>query len=76
MVASEVSKAAARSPTDTEPVARMGSVYVYRVARETDEEKLLSALHDLEERGVGERRAEGFGQVRVCDEFHLEIQRR
>jgi CRISPR-associated protein Csx10 len=24
----------------------------------------------LEQRGIGDRTSEGFGQVKVCDEFH------
>lgn len=61
-------------PKDTEPVARMGSVYVYSTARTRADAGLLKGLRELEEQGVGERRAEGFGQVRVCDEFHLATQ--
>jgi CRISPR-associated protein Csx10 len=61
-------------PKDTQLAARMGSVYVYHVNRRPDDEQWLKALKELEEHGVGERRVEGFGQVRVCDEFHLEIQ--
>ena len=34
----------------------------------------LTALRTLEEQGVGERRREGFGEVRVCDDFHGRIQ--
>lgn len=60
-------------PKDTELVACMGSVYVYHTSRTPDDPDWLNALRTLEEQGVGERRAEGFGQVRVCDEFHLEI---
>jgi CRISPR-associated protein Csx10 len=63
-----------RLPKDTEMVARQGSVYVYHIARSPDDEALLSALRSLEEYGVGERRVEGFGQVRVCEEFHQVIQ--
>jgi CRISPR-associated protein Csx10 len=61
-------------PKDTELVARMGSVYVYHTPKKLDDQSWLNALRELEERGVGERRVEGFGQVRVCDEFHQDIQ--
>jgi len=57
-----------RLPKVTEVIASMGSVYVYWTA---DIEKWLPALAKLEEHGLGARRAEGFGRVRVCDEFHL-----
>ena len=55
-------------PKDVEVTAVMGSCYVFWTA---DIDKWEQALVDLEARGVGERRAEGFGQVRVCDEAHL-----
>ena len=61
-------------PKDTELVARMGSAYAYHTPHRPDDEGWLSALRRLEESGVGERRAEGFGQARVCDRFHLKIQ--
>ncbi|MCS6862325.1 MAG: CRISPR-associated RAMP protein Csx10 [Abditibacteriales bacterium] len=61
-------------PKDTELVAKMGSVYVYHAPYNLDDTTWLNALRDLEEQGVGEKRVEGYGQVRVCDEFHREIQ--
>ena len=61
-------------PKDTELVARMSSVYVYHAPHKLDDEDWLKALCALEEQGVGERRVEGFGQVRVCEAFHQEIQ--
>jgi CRISPR-associated protein Csx10 len=63
-----------RLPKDTELTARMGSVYVYHTTDGLDEAEWCDSLRALEESGVGERRREGFGQVRVCDEFHGEIQ--
>lgn len=35
-----------------------------------DEAQLLTKLSALERRGVGERRAEGFGRIVICDPFH------
>jgi len=35
-------------------------------------ETLLRRLFELEEQGIGKRRAEGFGRVRVSDQFHQE----
>jgi CRISPR-associated protein Csx10 len=55
-------------PKVTEVIASMGSVYLYWTA---DIDKWLPALAELEVHGLGERRAEGFGRVRVSDEFHL-----
>ncbi|MDQ3918622.1 MAG: CRISPR-associated RAMP protein Csx10 [Acidobacteriota bacterium] len=63
-----------RLPKDTELVARMGSVYVYHTSDTVDNASWPAALRALEERGVGERRREGFGAVRVCDDFHGMIQ--
>lgn len=56
-------------PKPTELATRMGSVFVFRtqhIARWAD------ALVDLEARGVGERTAEGLGEVTICDDFHVE----
>jgi CRISPR-associated protein Csx10 len=61
-------------PKDTELVAQMGSVYVYHSPRRSEDTGWLAALTELEEQGIGERRVEGFGQVRVCEEFHQVIQ--
>jgi len=54
-------------PKDVEVVVPRGSVFVYWTSNLNQWE---SALQDLELRGIGERTAEGFGQVRVSDEFH------
>ena len=63
-----------RLPKDTELVARTGGVYVYHTTDSAGDENWLRALRALEENGVGGRVREGFGQVRVCDEFHGRIQ--
>jgi len=55
-------------PKETEAVATMGSVYVFWTE---DMTKWQTALADLEALGIGYRRTEGFGRVRVCDDFHL-----
>jgi CRISPR-associated protein Csx10 len=55
-------------PKDVDVVVPMGSVFVFWTA---DLERWVSNLLDLEQRGVGERTAEGFGQVRICDKFHV-----
>ncbi|GIV87220.1 MAG: CRISPR-associated RAMP protein Csx10 [Chloroflexus sp.] len=57
-------------PKPTNIAVSMGSVYVFttKTPLETkDIEKLAALQHD----GIGERRQEGYGQVRICDEFHL-----
>ena len=52
---------------DIELVTNIGSVYLFSTTRLDD---WRSRLVELEKRGVGDRRTEGFGQIRICDEFH------
>lgn len=50
-----------------------GSVFLYSL-KSNDEEitkKLLEDLERIEDFGLGLKTQEGFGQVRVCDEFHF-----
>jgi CRISPR-associated protein Csx10 len=54
---------------DTELITDRGSVYLFSVDK-IHEKVWVNALSDLESRGIGDRTMEGFGQVRVCDEFH------
>ncbi|WP_373542898.1 CRISPR-associated RAMP protein Csx10 [Chamaesiphon sp.] len=54
---------------DTELVTDRGSVYLFSV-ESAHQEEWIAALTNLENRGIGDRTMEGFGQVRVCDEFH------
>jgi CRISPR-associated protein Csx10 len=53
---------------DVELVTNKGAVYLFST---TNPEDWWPALSNLELMGVGDRTSEGFGQVRVCDEFHL-----
>lgn len=59
-------------PKDVDVVTTLGSVFVFWT---TQPEKWEAPLLDLETWGIGERTAEGFGQVRVCDQFHLNYER-
>jgi len=52
---------------DVELVTNRGSVYLFSTPQI---DQWLPALEHLEQRGVGDRTCEGFGQIRVCDEFH------
>ena len=53
---------------DVELVTTRGGVYLFS----TDNKDLwLKAWENLEVYGVGERTSEGFGQVQICNEFHL-----
>lgn len=53
---------------DVELVTNKGAVYLFSTTREND---WLEALENLEVQGVGDRTCEGFGQVQICNEFHL-----
>ena len=55
-------------PKDVDVVVPMGSVFVFWTE---DLQRWGSNLLDLEHWGIGERTAEGFGQVRICDKFHV-----
>lgn len=57
-------------PKQNAVATQMGSVFVFQAADGLSPDD-YAALARLEHDGVGERRAEGYGQVRICDEFHL-----
>lgn len=50
---------------------KRGSVFVYKISADKLDE-ILPKLLDLEQKGIGERKEEGFGHIRICDEFHYE----
>ncbi|WP_129678070.1 CRISPR-associated RAMP protein Csx10 [Candidatus Chloroploca sp. Khr17] len=47
----------------------MGSVFVFLAAAPLSEAD-CAKLAELQQQGIGERRQEGYGQIRICDEFH------
>ncbi|NJN87946.1 MAG: CRISPR-associated RAMP protein Csx10 [Leptolyngbyaceae cyanobacterium SL_7_1] len=53
---------------DVELITNMASVYLFSTEQP---DRWYEPLHRLEQRGVGDRTPEGFGQVKVCDPFHL-----
>ncbi len=55
-------------PKETDLVTKMGSIFVFHTP---DIEAWLSELQTLENIGIGNRREEGFGQILICDPFHL-----
>lgn len=55
-------------PRSPEVAARRGSCFLFRTA---DLARWEAPLARLEARGLGARTTEGFGDVRVCDPFHL-----
>jgi CRISPR-associated protein Csx10 len=54
-------------PKDVDVIVPMGSVFVFWSEQP---DRWDEALLDMESWGIGERTSEGFGQVRICDEFH------
>ncbi|KAB8316804.1 CRISPR-associated RAMP protein Csx10 [Tolypothrix campylonemoides VB511288] len=53
---------------DMELITNKGSVYLFSTA---EKDLWSKALEDLEVKGVGDRTCEGFGQVQICNDFHL-----
>jgi CRISPR-associated protein Csx10 len=53
---------------DVELVTNKGAVYLFST---TNPQRWYEALFDLEWKGVGDRTREGFGQVEICNDFHL-----
>jgi CRISPR-associated protein Csx10 len=61
------------TPRTNEYAIESGSVFFFSCASPPSE-ALFKALFALEEQGIGKRRAEGFGRVRVSDEFHQQVE--
>lgn len=59
------------TPRMNEYAIDTGSVFLFASTIEWNN-TIREALFKLEEEGIGERRAEGFGRVRISDPFHLE----
>jgi CRISPR-associated protein Csx10 len=57
-------------PKPTSIATTMGSVFVFQAAQPLNDDA-CEALARLQVEGIGERRQEGYGQVRICDEFHF-----
>lgn len=56
--------------------AQMGGLYVFATDVTTDDggtTKLIRRLESLQASGIGEMREDGYGQIVVCDPFHLEV---
>lgn len=63
-------------PKEVLLAAQMGGLYVFAADVGQDQErkeKLIEWLGRLEAAGIGEGRADGFGQIAICDPFHLEV---
>ncbi len=59
-----------RMPKPDDLALTMGSVFV--LALPEDSPQVIDQLRMLQEAGIGSRRCEGFGQLRVASEFHYE----
>lgn len=57
-------------PKPTDVAVNMGGVFVFQAEHPLKKED-YEALERLQRDGIGERCAEGYGQVRICDDFHL-----
>jgi CRISPR-associated protein Csx10 len=62
------------TPRMQEYAIATGSVFLF-VSTEKVSEELQEKLFELENQGIGERRAEGFGRICFSDPFHLEEDR-
>lgn len=63
-------------PKEVLLASQMGGLYLFAVdVGEVDDARsaLLSVLRTLEQFGIGEMREDGYGQVIICDPFHLEV---
>ena len=60
-----------QQPKETNLAVGMGSLYVFEAAQPLTEADGIQ-LENLQLSGIGMRRQEGFGQVRICDAFHLQ----
>ena len=53
---------------DVELITQKGSVYLFST---TQPGLWIQRLGELEIRGLGDRTSEGFGQIQICNQFHL-----
>ena len=53
-----------------ELVTNKGAVYLFSTVKDREKE-WINGLQELELNGMGEKTCEGFGKVKVCNDFHL-----
>jgi CRISPR-associated protein Csx10 len=61
------------TPRMNEYAIDTGSVFLFRCVV-PPAQSVIDALFRLEEQGIGERRAEGFGRICISDPFHKEVE--
>lgn len=59
-------------PKAAEWAISMGSVFLFGYDGTTDD-CFYQSLYDIEQKGIGKRRLEGFGEITVSDAFHGEV---
>lgn len=65
-------------PKEDEIAISKGSVLLFvtkqgQTVEASEQNELISAFEEIENCGIGERKTEGFGRIRICDEFHWEV---
>ncbi|GCE09298.1 RAMP superfamily CRISPR-associated protein [Dictyobacter aurantiacus] len=60
------------TPRTNEYAIETGSVFLFKCPH-AQRTKLLPALYQLEEQGIGKRTIEGFGRICISDAFHQEV---
>ncbi len=64
-------------PKEVLLAAQMGGLYVFAAdtaGEQSKQDDLIRGLEAMESAGIGEFREDGYGQVAVCDPFHLEVE--
>lgn len=64
---------AAQLPRRTQLAVRAGSVFLYYAPATLTYDALMVHLEQLENEGIGEERERGFGEIGVCEQFHLSL---
>jgi len=69
---------ALKLPKEDDVVISKGSVFLFvtkscQNIKEEEVSSLADILKQVEESGIGQRKNEGFGDIRICDEFHWEV---
>lgn len=62
---------AIKLPKQAEWAIEKGSVAIFQIPELTDE--IVQTLYKLEQNGIGIRRTEGFGLIKISDPFHWEV---
>jgi CRISPR-associated protein Csx10 len=60
------------TPKINEYAIEAGSVFLFKCPT-AQKDTIIEALYNLEMQGIGKRQLEGFGRVRISDEFHQEV---